>query len=42
MSAFYKCNLSVLVCVCVNENNREKECYAEMNERNDIYVSKSR
>ena len=30
------------VCVCVNDNDREKECYAEMNERNDIYVSKSR
>ena len=28
--------------VCVNENDRENECYTEMNERNDFYISKSR
>ena len=38
--------LCVSVCVCVrarafvNENDREIECYVEMNERNDIYISK--
>ena len=26
------------LCACVNENDREKECYAEMNEWNDFYV----
>ena len=30
------------LCACVNENDREEEFYAEMNERNDIYISKSR
>ena len=34
--------VSVCVCVCVNENDGEKHCYAEMNERNDMYISKSR
>jgi hypothetical protein len=47
----YKCllttgmyaRLSLCVCVCVNENDRVKECYAEMNEgRNDMYVSKEK
>ena len=23
------------LCACVNENDREKECYADMNEGND-------
>ena len=30
--------LCVCVCVCVNKNVREKECYEEMNERNNIYI----
>ena len=34
--------LSLCACAFVNENDREKECYAELNERNDIYVSKWR
>ena len=29
------------LCGCANENDREKECYGEMNERNNIYISKS-
>ena len=29
------------LCASVNENDREKDCYAEMYERNDIYISKS-
>ena len=35
---------SVHACVrgCEKENDREKECYVEMNEQNDIYISKSR
>ena len=40
--AYVCARVGVCVRVCVNENDREKECYAEMNERNDIYVSKSR
>ena len=30
------------LCACANENDGEKGCYAEMNERNDIYILKSR
>ena len=29
------------LCACVNENDGEKECSAEMNERNNIYSLKS-
>ena len=29
------------LCASVNENDREKDCYAEMYERIDIYISKS-
>ena len=40
---WHECALvSVCACscayACVNENVREKECYEEMNERNDIYI----
>ena len=34
--------LSLCACACANENDGEKECYGEMNERNDIYISKLR
>ena len=34
----YAARLSL--CACANENDREKECYAGVNERNDIYISK--
>ena len=40
-SAVYKCTLvSVCACscACVNENVREKECYEEMDERNEIDI----
>ena len=40
---WHECALvSVCACSCVypcvNKNIREKECYEEMNERNDIYI----
>ena len=42
---WHECSLvSVCACscayACVNENVREKECYEEMNVRNDIYILK--
>ena len=40
----YPCTIGMYarlsLCACAYENGREKECYAEMNERDDIYVSK--
>ena len=38
---WHECALvSVSACSCVNGNVREKECYKEMNERNDDYIKK--